>query len=313
MKKPIISVIVPIYNAEVYLKRCLDSLLMQEFKDFEVLLINDGSTDSSGSICNYYVSMDPRFRLFYKENGGVSSARNVGIENMIGQYSIHVDSDDYVSPNYLSKMYEEALVSKADLVYSDYYISKGGNLSVVSHKSIGVNRLINNILTGEFHGSLWNKLLKNNIIYNYRIKFYEGVTIWEDLAFIVNYLIYAEKVSSVNTPLYYYYLHNNNITSVYGSSKYLAYVKHKIFLANELDVMLKSYVNPKSIIALKVRAKEALIINKFTFNYRLWISIYPDISLKDVLFNRFLRKKSRIVYCIAKIGFHRILKLISKF
>lgn len=108
--KPTISVIVPVYNAEKYLHRCVDSILSQTFTDFEVLLINDGSTDTSGVICDEYAQKDARVRVFHKENGGVSSARNVGIKNMRGLYSIHVDSDDWVEPSYLKDLYSCAKV-----------------------------------------------------------------------------------------------------------------------------------------------------------------------------------------------------------
>ena len=95
MLTPKISVIVPVYNTAKYLHRCLDSILQQSFKDFEVLLVDDGSTDNSGEICDEYAAKDSRVRVFHKENGGVASAREIGIENAVGLYSIHVDSDDW--------------------------------------------------------------------------------------------------------------------------------------------------------------------------------------------------------------------------
>ena len=102
MKMPEISIIVPVYNTEKWLRRCVDSILAQTFKDFELLLIDDGSTDNSGTICDEYVGKDPRVRVFHKSNGGVSSARNLGLNNVRGKYIAFCDSDDWVENNYLS-------------------------------------------------------------------------------------------------------------------------------------------------------------------------------------------------------------------
>ena len=118
---PKVSVIIPIYKAEAYLKKCLDSLLVQTFKDFELLLIDDGSPDKSGEICDYYVKTDSRIRVFHKENGGVSSARQYGIDNAFGEYTIHVDPDDWVEPNMLEELYAKAKTNDADMLICDYY------------------------------------------------------------------------------------------------------------------------------------------------------------------------------------------------
>lgn len=119
---PKISVIVPIYNAEKYLHRCIDSILNQTFTDFEVLLINDGSTDSSGSICDEYAKKDSRVRVFHKENGGVSLARNIGIDKALGLWTLFVDSDDWLDLGTFSLIVNENQTANADL-YHYYFIS----------------------------------------------------------------------------------------------------------------------------------------------------------------------------------------------
>ena len=100
-----ISVIVPVYNTEKYLHRCVDSILAQTFTDFELLLIDDGSTDSSGAICDEYAQKDSRVRVFHKENGGVSSARNLGLDKAKGKWVTFVDSDDWIKESFLNKLY----------------------------------------------------------------------------------------------------------------------------------------------------------------------------------------------------------------
>ena len=110
-----ISIIIPIYNVESYLRKCLDSIMEQSFSYFELLLINDGSTDSSGQICQEYVEKDDRIRYFEKENGGVSSARNFGIKHSRGEYITFIDSDDWVDSDYLEVLYTTLLEEGADI------------------------------------------------------------------------------------------------------------------------------------------------------------------------------------------------------
>ena len=107
MKSPIISVIVPVYNVEPYLTRCLDSILVQTFSDFELLLVDDGSSDCCGAICDTYAQKDSRVRVYHQTNAGVSHARNTGLDHARGQYVVFVDSDDYVLPGYLHSLYED--------------------------------------------------------------------------------------------------------------------------------------------------------------------------------------------------------------
>ena len=121
MTNPKISIIVPVYKAENYLHRCVDSILTQTFSDFEVLLIDDGSPDKSGYICDEYARKDSRVRVFHKENGGVSSARQCGIDNAYGEYTIHADPDDWVEPTMLEELYAKAMDEDADMVICDYY------------------------------------------------------------------------------------------------------------------------------------------------------------------------------------------------
>lgn len=112
---PLISIIVPVYNVDAYLKQCIDSILNQKYENFELLLVDDGSTDKSGDICDVYGKRDKRVRVFHKKNGGVSSARNVGLDNAKGDWIAFVDSDDIVTPSYLSGLYSD-VKSDVDLV-----------------------------------------------------------------------------------------------------------------------------------------------------------------------------------------------------
>lgn len=121
MNMPKISIIVPVYKAEKYLNRCVDSILAQTFTDFELLLIDDGSPDKSGEICDEYARKDSRVRVIHKENGGVSSARQRGLDESIGEYTIHADPDDWVEPTMLEELYNKANKEDADMVICDFF------------------------------------------------------------------------------------------------------------------------------------------------------------------------------------------------
>ncbi|MCF0190319.1 MAG: glycosyltransferase family 2 protein [Marinilabiliaceae bacterium] len=127
--KPYISVIIPVYNVAFYLRRCLDSLLCQTYTDFELLLVDDGSDDGSGAICDEYASRDARIRVVHKENGGASSARNVAIDIAEGSYIVFVDADDAVVPDYLKIMLEDAQRYDADVAITDFRMVYGDKLS----------------------------------------------------------------------------------------------------------------------------------------------------------------------------------------
>ena len=123
---PLISIIVPVYNVDAYLKQCVDSILNQKYENFELLLIDDGSTDKSGEICDVYEQRDKRVRVFHKKNGGVSSARNVGLDNAQGDWIAFVDSDDIVTPDYLFDLYDSLKENDIDLVIQNLSVFKDG-------------------------------------------------------------------------------------------------------------------------------------------------------------------------------------------
>ena len=124
---PIISVIVPVFNMEEHIRRCVDSIVCQTFKDWELLLVDDGSTDSSGAICDEYAVTDSRIHVIHKENGGVASARQIGTDEACGEYSIHCDADDWIDSNMLEDMYFKAHEVDADIVVSNFYYTYSSN------------------------------------------------------------------------------------------------------------------------------------------------------------------------------------------
>ena len=163
MSNPKISVIIPVYNAEKYLERCVDSILAQTFTDFELLLIDDGSKDKSGEICDEYAKKDNRVKVFHKENGGVSSARQFGVEKAIGKYSIHVDCDDLVSEQMLEEMYRTAEKDGYDIVIANYFHN---DEYIVEEYPEETTQIIYDMLGGKIRGVMWNKLVNHSSFFS---------------------------------------------------------------------------------------------------------------------------------------------------
>lgn len=200
IKHPFISIIVPVYNSEKTLDRCINSILEQTFQNWELLLIDDGSTDKSGEMCDSYSVRDQRVKVFYKENGGVSSARNMGLDHAKGKWITFCDSDDFVSPNWL-KNYIDHISEKTDLICQGFQYSKTFNIEnkrcfgITYEGSVkdGVSLLFeNNIL-----GYLWVKLFKRSIIEFYKLRFDTRYNYQEDQEFCFRYFCYIKTIGCI--------------------------------------------------------------------------------------------------------------------
>lgn len=214
---PEISIIVPVYNVEKYLDRCIQSILNQTFKDFELILVNDGSTDCSSMICDKYEKIDRRIVVIHKENGGLSSARNAGLDIAKAKYIGFVDSDDYINENMYEILYNEAIKNKADIVISEfekvcenkeYVNNKLGKYKIVNYENM---EILNQLFKEKnlIFVVAWNKLYKRGLFDNLR---YEEGKIYED-EFIIHKLLYKSKrVTLIDFKLYYYVERKNSIT-----------------------------------------------------------------------------------------------------
>lgn len=232
---PAISVIVAVYKAENYLRKCLDSLRAQTFKDFEVLLVDDGSPDGSGAICDEYAARDPRFRVFHKENGGVSSARQFGMDHARGEYTIHADPDDWVEPDMLAELYAKARADQADMVICDYYVDRGGrSRRVLQRPSALDHETVLRELFQQLHGSCWNKLVRRSCYKN--IHFPLGINVCEDLYVNSAVLLQNIKISYLNQAFYHYvqYINAHSLVRSYSISSY----NHDIQICNLLCGLL---------------------------------------------------------------------------
>lgn len=213
MVSKFVSVIVPVYNAEKYLSKCIKSILNQTYRNFELLLVNDGSNDRSGMICQEFQNLDARIKVIDKENKGVSSARNAGLRMCSGDYVTFVDADDYVKETYLERMVEDIIETDADIVVcGNYYENK--NHLLIEEKN-GRARCIFpeqnqlNFCRDKFMYCVWGKLFRRRILINQW--FDEMISIGEDALFIANVTKAAKKIYFNRECLYIYVLNDTSI------------------------------------------------------------------------------------------------------
>lgn len=203
-RMPLISIIVPVYNAEKYIRKCVDSILAQTFIDFELLLINDGSKDNSGAICDEYAAKDSRVCVFHKENGGVSSARNLGLDNVKGEWITFVDSDDYIESGYLNSM---IACLDADLIMSSFKAigsTEEWDYEIESrcYSKDEIKFFLDKYIWKAFFCTPWCKLFKLSLINS--LRFDEKLTLAEDTIFVFAYLCKVESVRTVENWGYRY-------------------------------------------------------------------------------------------------------------
>lgn len=245
-----ISVIVPIYNVENYVDKCIKSLLNQSDLDYEIILIDDGSTDSSADIIDKYYSVD-NIRIIHQVNSGVSVARNVGIELSSGDWITFVDGDDFVEPNFISSLQRTIAINNCDMVVFNYkaffnennvfscrMLPYSKNRYISEEKDFCQKRMISQYYLGGDNetvvssGTTWCKLIKKDIIVNNNIKFKPGLIKAQDTVFWLNVTEKASKIFFLNENLYNYRLSNNSISS---GKKYLSNS------VKEFDVLIKEY------------------------------------------------------------------------
>lgn len=216
---PSVTAIVPIYKAEAYIRRCLDSLAAQTLKSIEVLLINDGSPDRSGEICEEYAKRFPQFRVIHKANEGVSLTRELGIKQARGEYSIQIDPDDWIDADMFAELYTEAKVRDADMVICDMQIIKKHRTYYSSQKPSELNsKLILGELFTTLHGSCCNKLVRQSLFEKYHIHYPKELTLCEDLYVTSSLLSHDLRVSYIPRAFYHYdqTINSNSIIKHYG-------------------------------------------------------------------------------------------------
>lgn len=204
---PKVSICVPVYNTAHYLPQCLGSLLSQALQEIEILLVDDGSTDVSGQICDEYAQRDSRIRVFHKPNGGSASARQVAWDNMVGEYCIVCDSDDWVEPSMYEELYRKAKEEDADMVLCDFFYNYSDGRQVQANNiptGCSQDALLRDVLTRRITGATWNKLVRTDIYRRYNLSWEKGVNLGEDVFMFFKLLQYPLRVSILPKPFYHY-------------------------------------------------------------------------------------------------------------
>ncbi|MHA6603145.1 glycosyltransferase family 2 protein [Aerococcus urinae] len=247
---PKISIIIPIYNVENYLIECLESVKKQTFTDFEVIMVNDGSTDASAVIADNYCQRDKRFKLFHQFNQGVSSARNFGISQAKGDYIFFLDSDDKIAESSLDVLYRISQAKDADIVMSSHrkfdnhgnlIYKSSGDIEILIYSPVEAVERIESAKLWDPFVTVWAKLIKKEIIAKYLFpvgKYYE------DLAVTYKWYLEANKICYINIDFYHYRLHESSIMSTENSNlprrlgDYISHYQEKINYMAEYDVYL---------------------------------------------------------------------------
>lgn len=237
-----ISVIVAVYNVEAFLNKCLDSILKQTIpmEDYEVLIINDGSTDNSTKIINAYVENYFNFRSIDQKNSGLSAARNTGIENAKGEYIVFIDGDDFIEPTYLEELYNACVLNQADISYCGHYKYfpekdfKFFVINTVRTKVQTKEKALKSLIKDTFMRYFaWNKMFKKSLFLNHDIRFPNMY--FEDIATIPKAFYYANKIASIRKPLYNYTKRKGSILSSMNVAKVNDYITAFGIIRNFLE------------------------------------------------------------------------------
>ena len=208
-----VSIIVPVYKVEDYIRECLDSILAQTYPYFELILVDDGSPDNCGRICDDYAKGDNRIKVVHKVNGGISSARNAGLEVAKGEWIMHVDGDDWIEPDMIESLIEAAQITGADMVIGDfvkYGPSAGYNKLPTwsSDKKKSMTNYVAYVMT-----TIWGSIAKRSLYADHSLKSPEGISYCEDFHLIVRLCHFAKKVVNVHRPFYHYRYRPTSIMS----------------------------------------------------------------------------------------------------
>lgn len=223
--KPLVSVIVPVFNTEQYLSRCIDSLINQRYENIEIVLVDDGSTDNSGAICEQY-SFDKRIKIIHKKNGGLSDARNAGLALANGTFVSFVDSDDYIDLDFFSNFAMQTIVHDADVVVCSFNKIQNGICQKHIRKGIATHKIYNQKEFIEL--SIKNKCLeaascfyiyKTSFIFNNNLFFKKGIK-HEDMQFLMRFVLKANSFVYLDSNFYYYDTREGSIMTTFDLTKY---------------------------------------------------------------------------------------------
>ena len=330
---PLISIIVPVYNCEPLLPRCIDSLCAQHYSNFELILINDGSSDRSGDICDAYAARDSRLRVIHQRNAGVSAARNRGLECSRGDFLCFVDGDDYVDADYLDA-FVSGLDDATDLVFQGMIEEHGGQAIRKIPEAHRYDRKavpdgISDINKWAMFGYVWNKLYRRSLIEQRKLRFRTDCSLSEDRLFALHYLRYARNMNVVHACCYHYRPHPGGLSMrkrSFEESKQVAEWNWEAamalmedrpsarFLTDTRRMYIRTF---RGIISELLQSDRELsfvtaAIGAFLQEYRLWLPLAPPSTRMQRLEDLALKLPLRLSCPLVRI-LHRLRPLKHAF
>ena len=290
-----VSVIVPIYNVEKYIEKCVNSIIEQDLIEIEIILVNDGSTDTSYEIARTFEKIDERIKLINQANKGLSSARNSGLKVATGEYICFIDSDDWIEKNYLSKLYTYAKKNQCDVIACNYIITNDKNdfeykyplkNQFVYNRQDIIDDIASKIISGDIKTTVWDKLYKRKFLEENSLMFDESIIRFEDWYFFIDVCTYMNKFLYINESLYNYRMVNNSL-----SHKYYENFFEMIVAMNQRKVLfmkqLKIY-NKKNLLEMKNNFIDDIVksINHVVYESNKSLK-YKFYKIKQILNNRF--------------------------
>lgn len=205
MMEDLVSIIIPVYNIEKYIQECIESVIAQSYRNLQIIIVDDGSTDDSGKICDKYAAADQRIKVIHKPNGGLTSARNAGLREADGKWIAHIDGDDWVSRDYIGKLVSKAQSDEADIAMCDFMVATEENrlpYHIYNWAQQGIDGIKHYI--SESWTPIWGGIHAKILYDLYGISSPEGISYTEDFHAMLRLVLNARKITKVNTPLYCY-------------------------------------------------------------------------------------------------------------
>lgn len=292
----------PVYNAQTTLRKMVDSIIAQSYDNWELIAIDDGSTDDSGAILDTYSTIDSRICVIHKKNSGVSTARQTGLDAAKGEYVIHADSDDWVEPDMLNDLYEKACEEDADVVFCDYYVnSANGTQKLLKQEPPSDPDEALCALFQRLHGSCWNKLAKRTCYSRYNISFPEHLNYCEDLLTWVQLFLHTEVKISYLPKAYYHYCH-------YSDSSSICHTYTKRMFNQQMKVLeqlqhILGDKHPEIINRYKMSIKCGAFENPI-FTPKEYFNIFPELN-RDILKTN-MSLYNKICMYLSYKGFYRL-------
>lgn len=278
-----ISIIVPVYNTEKYITKCLCSLLEQTFSDYEIIIVNDASPDNSIDTINNLLLEYPHKKDIvtiynHPNNLGSAAARNTGLKYAKGEYLIQIDSDDYVESDMLEKMYDKAKESDADIIVADYLDAFEDRERYVCQKiPSSKEKCIEWLLLGSLHGSNSNKLVRRALFLKNKLSYIQGLNMFEDLIISVKLFFYADKISYINSPFLHYVHYNAESYTKKINIKSQNDIIQAVYIIETFLTENNPYTYQKALKSFKLRIKLKLLLNNKEDRQHKINLLYPDL------------------------------------